>query len=461
MSSPADASGCYGLSWNYDAWGNRLSQNNGGGSCLSPSHTLSAINRIIDTGYVHDAAGNMTSDNVHSYAYDAENRLTAVDGGATAAYAYDANGHRVQKIAGGATTEYVYDASGNVVAETNAGGVLQAAYSYLGDSLFAEYAYDLTLFVHKDHLGSTRVLTTYNTTAAQNAQVSDSMDYLPYGEQISGGSTSTHKFTGKEHDAESGLDDFEARYYSSALGRFISADWSSAPEPVPYADFLDPQSLNLYAYVRNLPTVNVDSDGHCCDIDPDQLQRIADTPQQVLTGAMKGLWNSGTAMVNGVGDLISTVTTGEKRKTPVLPEAKASNTAQKVGDVGVGMAMLFVPVIGELAEIADATEVAGVMKESEAFAEAAKGGDNVGFLKNNLGLDEKQLSKGIESQEARAVEHEQKIANPSQHTKDWDKMSSRQQQGLLNKWSKTVKNARDQKAILQGIKKLKSTKNPS
>jgi RHS repeat-associated protein len=73
----------------------------------------------------------------------------------------------------------------------------------------------------------------------------------------------THKFTGKERDAESGLDDFDARYYSSNLGRFVSADWSAIPEPVPYADFGDPQSLNLYTYVRNLPTVKVDANGHC------------------------------------------------------------------------------------------------------------------------------------------------------------------------------------------------------
>jgi hypothetical protein len=31
---------------------------------------------------------------------------------------------------------------------------------------------------------------------------------------------------------------------------------------VPYADFADPQSLNLYTYVRNVPTVSVDADGH-------------------------------------------------------------------------------------------------------------------------------------------------------------------------------------------------------
>ena len=50
------------------------------------------------------------------------------------------------------------------------------------------------------------------------------------------------------------------------MGRFMTPDWSSAPMGVPYANFGDPQSLNLYAYVRNNPLSHADADGHC---DPD------------------------------------------------------------------------------------------------------------------------------------------------------------------------------------------------
>ena len=75
--------------------------------------------------------------------------------------------------------------------------------------------------------------------------------------------------TGKERDAESGNDYFEARYYSSAMGRFMSPDWAAKEEPVPYANLDDPQSLNLYAYVENNPLARADADGHegdgCCD----------------------------------------------------------------------------------------------------------------------------------------------------------------------------------------------------
>jgi len=69
-------------------------------------------------------------------------------------------------------------------------------------------------------------------------------------------------FTGKERDSESGNDYFGARYYASTMGRFMSPDWSAPPSPVPYADLMNPQSLNLYSYVLNNPLSKDDPDGH-------------------------------------------------------------------------------------------------------------------------------------------------------------------------------------------------------
>lgn len=72
-----------------------------------------------------------------------------------------------------------------------------------------------------------------------------------------------YKFTGKERDSESGLDMFGARYYGSSLGRFMTPDWAAKATAVPYAMFGDPQTLNLYGYVRNNPLSHADVDGHC------------------------------------------------------------------------------------------------------------------------------------------------------------------------------------------------------
>lgn len=100
----------------------------------------------------------------------------------------------------------------------------------------------------------------------------------------------SEQFTGKERDAETGLDYFGARYFSGAQGRFTSPDWSATPQPVPYADLTDPQTLNLYSYVRNNPLIKADPDGHCGLIGPDPCsfkEFVSSLPDRVV-GGLKG-----------------------------------------------------------------------------------------------------------------------------------------------------------------------------
>jgi RHS repeat-associated protein len=114
-----------------------------------------------------------------------------------------------------------------------------------------------TMYYHDDHLGTSRLMTGYEGWPLWQGT------FLPYGQEWNPQLTTNHyKFTGKERDAESGLDFFGARFYSSGMGRWMSPDWADKPEPVPYADLSDPQSLNLYGYVRNNPMSHADVDGH-------------------------------------------------------------------------------------------------------------------------------------------------------------------------------------------------------
>ena len=69
--------------------------------------------------------------------------------------------------------------------------------------------------------------------------------------------------TGKERDAETGLDYFGARYMSAAQGRFTSPD-----EPLFDQEESDPQSWNLYGYVRNNPLRFTDPTGRACVAGP-------------------------------------------------------------------------------------------------------------------------------------------------------------------------------------------------
>lgn len=124
-------------------------------------------------------------------------------------------------------------------------------------SSIGTWAVDTTQYYHGDHLGSTRLM-----TAGGGWPVS-SGTFLPFGEEFGTISSNHYKFTGKERDSESGFDYFGARYYGSIMGRWLSPDWSLDPEPVPFADYDDPQTINLYSYVRNSPIQLADKDGHC------------------------------------------------------------------------------------------------------------------------------------------------------------------------------------------------------
>ena len=48
----------------------------------------------------------------------------------------------------------------------------------------------------------------------------------------------------------------------------LQPDWAAKAAAVPYAEFADPQSLNLYSYVRNNPLSRVDPTGHATCANP-------------------------------------------------------------------------------------------------------------------------------------------------------------------------------------------------
>ena len=220
----------------------------------------SVTNRLLSLSY--DPAGNANGIGSLSISYDAESRQAAVKDVSNAAnptycYVYDGDGHRVQKGTADSnnncvpSTVYVYDTFGKLGAEYSSGAAATVPCT--------------TCYLSYDHLGSLRMVTD------QNAKVVSWHDYVPFGEEIPGGwagrSTQfgagmdnlSQRFTGKERDGESGLDYFGARYYSGVLGRFTSVD-----QPFNDWNTADPQSWNLYSYVRNNPLKNIDPFGQDC-----------------------------------------------------------------------------------------------------------------------------------------------------------------------------------------------------
>src|SRR5262249_28781343 len=237
----------------YDRYGNRWQQNGPNSSILTFS---SGNNRADQFGY--DAAGNQLNDGQgHSFTYDAENRIIAV--GSDVSYVYDGDGRRIRKTVSGTSTDFLYDLGDHVVAEMSSAGAWNRGEVFAGARHIATYANNATFFAHSDWLGTERARTQVN------GAVCETTVSLPFGDGTSTSGScypSPNFFTGNEHDAETQLDYFGARYYSNGLARFVSADWSATPVPVPYATLGDPQTLNLYSYVTNNPTNQVDPLGH-------------------------------------------------------------------------------------------------------------------------------------------------------------------------------------------------------
>jgi RHS repeat-associated protein len=260
------------LGWTYDRYGNRWAQNatgSGNASAVQPQLSFANTNQV--SGWSYDAAGNLLNDGRNSYQYDAEGRIVKLNGAPT--YVYDAEGRRVAKYSGGTiSSSYLLGLGGEQVTEFNNTGGWVHSNVWAGSKLLATYEgtsgpHPNTWHFHlTDWLGTERM---QNTAAGNNEEVCYS---YPFGDGLycTGNADATeHHFTSKERDTESGLDYFEARYLNSDLARFMTPDWADKPTDVPYAQFGDPQSLNLYAYVRNNPLIRVDADGH---IDWDYLK---------------------------------------------------------------------------------------------------------------------------------------------------------------------------------------------
>jgi RHS repeat-associated protein len=242
----------WGETYTIDAWGNLTNRGPVTGKTNYEPLNAPALSNNQLTGYSYDAAGNVLRDSMNNIlTYDAENRIAQV--GSNLTYVYDGDGKRVKKSSG---TIYWSGTDGNALAESDLSGNINEEYIYFNGQRVARMdrpSGTVHYFV-SDPLGSARIV-------ADTTGVIGESDYYPYGGEIAiTGNIGKFKFTGKERDAESGLDHFEFRSYSSTIGRWMSPD----PSGLQYADFTNPQTLNLYSYVLNNSLIFTDPSGLYC-----------------------------------------------------------------------------------------------------------------------------------------------------------------------------------------------------
>jgi RHS repeat-associated protein len=390
--------------WVYDPFGNRTSEalsttacNNNPPKTSWADYTTSNTNRMDstsnNTGQIngYDTSGNETTDGLNSYLYDAEGRICAVGTSSRApiaGYIYDADGDRVGKFTPSTfscaspsvvTAGMVLGFEGEQLSEVTGSGFWDHSNAFANGQLLATYKSSHLYFSLNDWLGTRRAelsrsctpLTTYSN--------------LPFGTALTttGGCpyTTEQHFTGKERDSDSTNDYFGARYYTSTMGRFLSADDSDLSN----TDLANPQSLNLYSYAGNSPLKNIDPDGHYyCD--PDTFVTNSAGDAQVLTaGACHLEWSDikqyfndqfgyYKARTSELGDLASQAAHqfGNIMSTPGGAKCMAATT---VGGAMVGGGS---GAVAGLAGLAGGPAV--VVTEPSAVAVGGLGGGSAGFM---------------------------------------------------------------------------------
>jgi RHS repeat-associated protein len=368
---------CWGETYTYDQWANMsaigaISSAYTGCTQDNLSVSVTTNNQLSSAGFSYDAAGNMTGDNTYTYGYNAESEIKSAAG---VNYTYDGDGNRLEKSNG---KLYWYGAGTEILDESDLSGNFTNEYVFFGGRRIAirNVCSGTIDYYEEDMLGSSRTM----VQAGQTSVCFDA-DFLPFGyeKDVTTTCTQNYKFEGKERDTETNNDDFGARYYSSQYGRWLSADWSSVPAPVPYANLTNPQTLNLYAMVSDNPESFADLDGHDsipsttggCVITPGGAQgckstanvnvpeTTGDGPGAQKTGTGTGQSTTEQAQPQGTKNDNLIVTTSVTTSAPttalgvLLGEAAEPLGGGAVGGLigstfGVGVTSSYVPSTGSL-----------------------------------------------------------------------------------------------------------------
>jgi RHS repeat-associated protein len=213
------------------------------------SNGLNQISSIAGQSLSYDAAGNLTNDAAGmTFTFDMENHLVTTGGSKASTLVYDVLGRLSRFTADGITTQFLYDGDmlvgefvGNTATRRYVHGdqVDEPLVQYNSGSIGASYR----RYLHADHQGS--IIAHSDSAGAMPVRNA----YDPYGIPSTLNPTNDGRFgyTGQAWLKEIGLNYYKARMYSPKLGRFLQTD------PIFYKD-----DMNLYAYVGNNPTNNLD-----------------------------------------------------------------------------------------------------------------------------------------------------------------------------------------------------------
>lgn len=247
--------------WTYDANGNRLTQTGtvaGTYTIATTSNRLNAITGSPARSYTYDNAGNVLTYGTVTNTFNNRGRMaSAVSGGVTTTYVYNALGQRVRKSSTLGTVLSVYDEAGHLLGEYDGGGALIQETLWLGDLPVATLRPNgggvSIYYVHADQLGAPRSVSRSTDNAIVWRWDADPFGTSAANENPNGLGTSKYnqRFPGQYYDAETGANYNYFRDYDPQTGRYVESD------PIG----LDGGSMSTYTYVDGNPLTYIDPEG--------------------------------------------------------------------------------------------------------------------------------------------------------------------------------------------------------
>ena len=271
--------------YSYDGIGNLLSHSN---NCSTNTYAANNLNQYTSISNLcasvppcepsYDLDGNLLTNGVFSFTYDADNRLASISSNGTllATFAYDAQGRRVRKIIshGGTetrsstyiwdgwllareilttndyqlTTDYQWgkDLSGSIGGAGGVGGLL---YITISNSSTPPLTNSQLYIPFYDANGN---ITRY---CDEQGNIVASYTYDAFGNTIAQSGTMadifSHRFSTKYFDSETGLYYYGYRFYSPELMRWLNRDQME-----------EQGGVNLYAFCGNNAIMQVDVLGY-------------------------------------------------------------------------------------------------------------------------------------------------------------------------------------------------------
>jgi len=213
--------------------------------------------------YIYNQNGDLVEKSTgEKYTYDIQGNLTSIKGDKIdQSFTYNGNGNRLSKTANGETTYYVNDL--NKPYE-------QVLQTYSNEGVIDTYTYGLQRIDSKGETNETYLYDGRGSVVGvvDNSNNFASYSYTAYGDLMpQSPQPKVFGYNAEATDFETGMQYLRARYYDTTISKFFQEDDYRGR-------FINPISMNRYAYAHNNPVMGIDPSGYAVKSSNKIMKRV-------------------------------------------------------------------------------------------------------------------------------------------------------------------------------------------